>query len=291
MKIITVAGNKGGIGKSTIGLTLTQYLTVCQHMKGAFIDLDPQANSSSSLINMERDPTHPTGYMPKRHPDWDPKNLPEDDPHWDGISSIADIFLGKAIYPYPTWLEGVDCFPAFASLLEGAQRVLKVDVKEKVVQRLKEFTNILAQHSDYELVVIDTNPQFGPLAMAGLRAATHVLLPTEPEQYGINGTIGMIEAVSQERLRREEVDPISIAGILPNKVRQTKVHAKFLEDLRAISNAEDLLLSPVVQRTVYTELVVEDARPNCVFKLPENHPARTESEQWCSEVFQRVFQP
>ena len=290
MKVITTAGNKGGIGKSTIALTLSQYFTKCKHMKGAFIDLDPQGNSSSSLIPMTRDPAHPTGYMPKPHPEWDPKNLPEDDPHWDGISSIADIFIGRPIYPYPTWLDNLQCFPSFASLLEDAQRVLKVDVKEKVINRLKEFTTLLSTHSDYEFIVIDTNPQFGPLTMAGLRAATHGLLPTELEQYGINGTIGMIEAISQEQLRRQKDDSIQIAGILPNQVRRTAVHGKFLNDLYEIEGSKNWLLPPITLRTIYAELVVDDAKPNCVFNLARSNPARIESEKWCQYVYERVFE-
>src|SRR3990167_9985176 len=228
--------------------------------------------------------------MPKAHPEWDPDNLPEDDLHWDGVSSIADIFTGKSIYPYPTWVDNLQCFPSFASLLEDAQRVLKVDVKEKVINRLKEFTALLSTHSDYEFIIIDTNPQFGPLTMAGLRAATHGLLPTELEQYGINGTIGMVEAISQEQLRRPKDDSIQIAGILPNQMRRTAVHRKFLNDLRAIKGSERWLLPPVAQRTIYTELVVEDAKPNCVFKLSPSHPARQESETWCSYVYERVFE-
>ncbi len=290
MKVITTAGNKGGIGKSTIALTLAQFLGQYKNMKGVFIDLDPQGNSSSSLIPMTRDPAHPTGYMPQPHPEWDQKNPPEDDLHWDGISSIADIFIGRPIYPYPTWVNNLQCFPSFASLLEDAQRVLKVDVKEKVVNRLREFTTLLSTHSDYEFVIIDTNPQFGPLTMAGLRAATHGLLPTELEQYGINGTIGMIEAIAQEQLRRPKNDSIQIAGILPNQVRRTAVHNKFLSDLREIEGSNKWLLPPIALRTIYTELVVEDAKPNCVFNLPPSNRARVESEKWCSYVYERVFQ-
>lgn len=289
MKVITTAGNKGGIGKSTIALTLAQYLAERKNMKGAFIDLDPQGNSSSSLIPMTRDPAHPTGYIPLAHPEWDPDHPPEDDPHWDGISSIADIFIGRPIYPYATWLKNLQCFPSFASLLEDAQRVLKVDVKEKVINRLKEFTTMLSTHSDFEFIIIDTNPQFGPLTMAGLRAATHGLLPTELEQYGINGTIGMIEAISQEQLRRSKDDSIQIAGILPNQVRRTAVHTKFLNDLKTIEGSEKWLLPPIALRTVYTELVVENAKPNCVFNLPPSDKARKESERWCSYVYERVF--
>lgn len=290
MKVITTAGNKGGIGKSTVALTLAQYFAGSKNMKGVFIDLDPQGNSSSSLISMARDPAHPTGYMPKPHPEWDPNNVPEDDPHWDGISSIADIFIGRPIYPYPTWLEHLQCFPSFASLLEDAQRVLKVDVKEKVINRLKEFTTLLSVHSDYEFIIIDTNPQFGPLTMAGLRAATHGLLPTELEQYGVNGTIGMIEAISQEQLRRPKDDSIQIAGILPNQFRRTSVHRKFLSDLHEIEGEENWLLPPIALRTIYTELVVDDAKPNCVFNLPPSNPARIESEKWCQHVYERVFE-
>ncbi len=289
MKAITTAGNKGGIGKSTACLTLSHYLTIEKNMKGALIDLDPQGNSSSSLIPTTRDPAHPTGYMPKSHPEWDPNNLPEDDPHWDGISSIADIFIGRPIYPYPTWIDNLKCFPSFASILEDAQRVLKVDVKEKVVSRLKDFISLLSEHSDFDFVIIDTNPQFGPLTMAALRAATHALLPTELEQYGINGTIGMIEAISQEQLRRSKNEPLKIAGVLPNQVRKTAVHNKFLNDLKSIANSSEWLLPPIAQRTVYTELVVDNAKPNCVFNLPLNSPARIESERWCTYVYERVF--
>ncbi len=289
MKVIVNVGNKGGIGKSFTTITFAQYLAIEKNLKGAVMDLDPQGNSSSTLIPMVRDPAHPTGFMPKIHPEWDANNPPEDDQHWDGISSIADIFIGRIIYPYPTWIDNLQCFPAFASVLEDAQRVSKMDVKDKVINRLREFITLLAEQSDFEFIIIDTNPQLGPLTMAGIRAATHALLPTELEQYGINGTIGMIQAISQEQLRRPKKEPIKIAGILPNKVRRTALHAKFLDDIRNIDETNDWLLPPVALRTVYSELIVEDAKPNCVFNLPPSHPCRVESERWCSYLYERVF--
>lgn len=286
MKVITTAGNKGGIGKSTVALTLAQYLAICKNMKGIFIDLDPQGNSSSSLIPMVRDPAHPTGFMPTIHPDFNPND--SDNPEYDGVSSIADLFTGKNIESYPTWVSNLECFPSFASILEDAQRVLKRDIQERVINRLKEFVEYLSIHSEYEFIVIDTNPQFGPLTMAGLRAATHALLPVELEQYGMNGTLGMIQAISQELQKRQKNDPIKIAGILPNRVRQTAVHKKFLEEFLSIEESV-LLLPPISLRTIYAELVVENAKPNCVFNLPPSNPARIETEKWCSFVYDRVF--
>ena len=218
------------------------------------------------------------------------KKPPEDDPTLGRYSRIADIFIGRPIYPYQTWVENLQCFPSFASLLEDAQRVLKMDVKEKVINRLKEFTTLLSSHSDYEFVIIDTNPQFGPLTMAGLRAATHGLLPTELEQYGINGTIGMIEAIAQEQLRRPKANTIKIAGILPNQVRKTAVHNKFLNDLRTIEGLGGWLLPPIAQRTVIQNWLLK--MQNQIVFLIYHHPIprRIESEKWCSYVFERVFQ-
>lgn len=289
MKVIVVVGNKGGIGKSTKALILAEYLAIVKNMRGAFIDLDPQGNSSSSLIPMVRDPAHPTGYIPKPHPDWNPQKPSEDDPEWDGISSIADIFVGKTTYSYQTWVKNLECYPSFASLLEDAQRVLKADIKTMVIQRFKDFISALANLNVYEFIIIDTNPQFGPLTNAGLGAATHVLLPTELEQYGINGTEGMIEAVSQQQRRRPLDDQLKIAGVLPNKFRNTRLHKKFLNDLLNTDEIKEFVLPPTNLRTVYGELVVEGAKPNCIFDLPESEIARQESERWCSHVYKRVF--
>jgi chromosome partitioning protein len=99
----------------------------------------------------------------------------------------------------------------------------------------------------------------------------------------------MIEAISQEQLRRPKDEAIKIAGILPNQVRNTAVHKKFLNDLLSIEKSNDWLLPPIALRTVYTELVVENAKPNCVFNLPPSNQARIESERWCSYVYDRVF--
>src|SRR5262249_43550335 len=109
------------------------------------------------------------------------------------------------------------------------------------------------------------------------------------EQYGINGTIGMIEAISQEQLRRPKDESIKIAGILPNQVRKTAVHNKFLNDLRSIDKSEEWLLPPIALRTIYTELVVENAKPNCVFNLKPSNHTRIESEKWCYQVYERIF--
>ena len=54
--IFSVVGRKGGIGKSTVAVTFSQYLTQIKKMTGGFIDMDSQGNSSSALIKTVTDP-------------------------------------------------------------------------------------------------------------------------------------------------------------------------------------------------------------------------------------------
>lgn len=117
MKVIVVVGNKGGVGKTSIALMLAQYLAIVKKLIGGLIDLDPQGNSSCTLIKMQRDPAHQTGYMPTAHPNWDPNHPPENNPNWDGISSIADIFVGRPMRSYPTWVDNLVCFPSFFCII------------------------------------------------------------------------------------------------------------------------------------------------------------------------------
>lgn len=293
MKILTTVGNKGGIGKTSTALIFAQYLARVKGMKGALIDLDPQANASSTMIPTKQDPAHRSGHMPLPHPDFDPSSPPEDDPDWDGVSSIVDIFVGRDIYPYPTWMENLHCFPSFPSYLEGVKRVHAVDVQEKIINRLKEFMTMLKEHSDYEFIVIDNNPSIGPLTRATLCAATHALVPVQLEVYGYRGAIGMIEMVLQEKLKRPKDDPIDIVGVLPNRVERNNEQGNYLkllrENLKEIKGTDDWYLPPVYNRVAFARLVSEKANPNCVFDLPNSDPARKETEAWCDIVYQRMF--
>ncbi len=289
MHTIAVVGNKGGIGKTTEALKNSQFLATVKGMRGALIDLDPQGNSSSSLIETVRDPSHPTGYMPKANPAWNPEKIDPENPDWDGISSIADIFVGNTIYPYPTCIKNLDCFPSFASMLEDAQKIPKNDIKERITDRLIKFIHYLKNDSEYQFIVIDTNPQFGPLTNAAIAAATHVLLPTELEQYGIDGTEGMLKAILQQKMRRPLENQLEICGIIPNKYRDTKVHNGFLLELLKNNDIKKYLLPPTKLRTVYTQLVVRNAQPGCVFQLGKSEIARKESERSCEIIYDRVF--
>jgi chromosome partitioning protein len=107
-KIIVNATHKGGEGKTTNSIMLAEYSALIQGLKTLIIDMDPQANLSGRYISMEYDPAYKGGKVPALHPDFE-QGL---DHEWDGRSSIANIFYGEEVIPYPTAIANLELLPA-----------------------------------------------------------------------------------------------------------------------------------------------------------------------------------
>ena len=180
MIVFTPANNKGGVGKTGVSAMFAEYCSLILKKKTLAIDLDGQCNFSSRYLPMEVDPSSPEGHIPPIHPDYDPTD-PEDE-DWDGRSSISDIFYGKPVIPYPTYISDLDVAPANGSRLLSAEHVRKNEVAHKVHDRLNEFLSLPEVKSTYDVVVIDTAPSKGPLTISAVRAATHIVIPSIMEE-------------------------------------------------------------------------------------------------------------
>ena len=163
MKIVAIVNNKGGVGKTTVSRFLTDYFSLVKKERVLAIDLDPQANFSNRFLKMEIDPYQQEGKMPPIHPSYDPSN-PEDH-DWDGRSSIAGIFFGEAVYPYPTQTEYLEFVPAHSSRLLMAETIRKEEVVQKVYEQLSKFLSVDEVKSSYDKIILDTPPSKGPLTM------------------------------------------------------------------------------------------------------------------------------
>src|SRR5579864_8358152 len=96
-KIIVNATHKGGEGKTTNSIMLAEYSALIKGFKTLIIDMDPQGNFSGRYISMDYDSAYKGGKIPALHPDYEPTV----DLDWDGRSSIANIFYGEEVIPYP----------------------------------------------------------------------------------------------------------------------------------------------------------------------------------------------
>ena len=285
-KIIVNATHKGGEGKTTNSIMLAEYVAILLGLKTLIIDMDPQANFSGRYIRMDYDPAQKSGKIPALHPDFEP----DVDTDWDGRSSIANIFYGEEVIPYPTAIPNLELLPAHSIKLQEAEAITKNEVLEKVHLQLKRFLELDDIKSLYDVIIIDTPPSKGPLTVAAIKAASHVVIPAQMEQFSIEGIYGMLQLWKQESYARPQNNPIDLVGILPNQVRDIKLHKQFLENLRQMKNVTDYVIPhSIKKRAIYTEILVEDADPKSIFELPKDNVARMEYESACKYIMERVM--
>lgn len=288
MKIIAFLNNKGGVGKTTCSRTMAEYLSKVVKKSTLAIDFDPQCNFSHQYLKMEIDPAAPEGLMPPIHPDYNPDD--PDDTEWDGRSSIAEIFYGQGVVPYPTYIERLDLAPGHAEKLLAAEAVRRTDVVEKVHKQLSNFLNSPDVRETYDTVVIDTAPSKGPLTVSVIKAATHIVIPSVMEEQPVQGIYGMLQLWMQESLAREKSRPLQLVGILPNMFKQTRLHKDILTSLQE-NTAIGKYIMPVKlsQRIVFAEIDSEDANPRSVFDFQSNHVARQEAEEVFKYIAERIY--
>jgi chromosome partitioning protein len=285
-KIVVNATHKGGEGKTTNSIMLAEYSALIQKNRTLIVDLDPQANFSGRYIKMEYDPAYKGGKIPPLHPDYEP----DKDHDWNGRSGIANIFYGEEAIPYPTSLPNLELLPAHSFKLQEAESVTKNEVLEKVHLQLKRFLELTEVQQSYDVIIIDTPPSKGPLTIAAIKAASHLVIPAQMEQFSIEGIYGMLQLWKQESYSRPKKEQLMLIGILPNQLRDVKIHKEFLYDLKSKENTSKFLLPMTIKkRTIYTEILTEEANPKSIFELPEGNVARKEYETACQYIMERVL--
>lgn len=285
-KVIVNATHKGGEGKTTNSIMIAEYLALVQNLTTLLIDMDPQGNLSSRYLKMEYDPANKSGKIPPLHPEYNS----DEDEGWNGRSSIADIFYGDEVYPYPTSIANLEILPAHSQRLQDAEAVTKQDVVEKVHMQLKRFITIPEVQSSYDVIILDTPPSKGPLTIASIKAASHIVIPAQMEQFSIEGIYGMLQLWKQETYARDANEPIELVGILPNQVRDIKLHKQFLDSLKQTHGVSSYMMPfSIKKRAIYTEILVEEANPKSIFELPRSHVARQEYEEACGYISKRIF--
>lgn len=287
MKVIVPCNNKGGVGKTCISAILADYFSKVLKKRTLVIDLDPQCNISQRFLQMEIDPNNPEGYRPCIHPDF---KATDDD--WNGRSSIADIFLcpQQGVVPYPTMNEYLDVMPAHASDLLLVEQCNKDEVLDKIYNRFNTFLRMPDVQAEYEFVVVDTAPSKGPLTRSAMRAASHIIIPTQMEDKPIRGVFGMMQLWMQEKKNRDESNPLNLIGILPNMFDvRTALHTTMLEDL--MNNpaiAEHIMPCKLSRRITYAENDTENAMPKSIFEASNNSKAKQECIELCEHVIAKI---
>lgn len=243
-KVIVVANNKGGVGKSLISQLVSTYFAFKKNKKVLVLDFDPQGNMSYRFLKDTRI-RDMSSYKPPIHPDYNPE---EEEDGWNGKSSALDMWTENPVVPYPTDLETLDILPSDASLIRDIENFEYSKSLEDIVQRPYDFLNMPDFiECGYDVVLIDTPPAKGPLTQGAIRAATHVLIPLELSNKSLQGLAGMVDLVNRQNVYRPANKQAKIVGLLKNKVDYNKrgPQTRIIETIKSNSVLRSLLIEDI----------------------------------------------
>lgn len=222
-RIIAVANQKGGVGKTTTAGALIAGLSL-QGYKVLGIDLDPQGNLSDSFG--------------------------------------ADMYESATVYELMKFeaepaevvqsLQGFDLIPSNI-MLAGAEQELSQTGKE---HRLKETVSPIAENYDY--IVIDTPPSLGVLTINAFTFASEIIIPTTAGIFAANGIKQLNTTV--KNVQRYCNPEIKVAGILLTKYNPRTNIGKQLKELT--EQLGQYIDAPIYEAFIRNGVVVEEAQAN-----------------------------
>ena len=283
-KVIAVFNQKGGVGKTTFTGIISEYAAIIDKLNVLVVDLDMQCNTSHYWVGMEPAPHAVGGQLPPRHPEYD------GDPDIEERSTIADIFFGKTVLPHETFISTENGYPANVDVLVGHPALLERintefdnasgQIGSQIINRLAEFLHTDSVSDAYDLIVLDTAPGRTPTFRAALRAATHCVIPFEPEEKSIQGINAMLQSLESENYSRSDEDQIINIGLCANKVKSnTKLHRDTLKilhrDLPEVLFPKDIFIPYSI---AFPERDIKGINPKTIFKISNKHKAKISSE-------------
>jgi len=215
-RVISIANQKGGVGKTTTAVNLGASLAVSEK-RTLLIDCDPQANTTSAL-GFPKDPARRTLYQ--------------------------TLILGEPIerVMVDAKVEGLDLVPSDKNLVGAAVELVPMDDREYKLRAA-----IQGIREQYEYILIDCPPSLDLLTLNALAASDSVLVPIQCEYLALEGVSELLDTLM--RLRRTINPALSVEGILLTMYDdRTTLSKQVAADLRSFFGSQ--VFESVIPRNV-----------------------------------------
>ena len=215
-KVIAVANQKGGVGKTTTAINLASSLAATEHPT-LLIDLDPQANCTSGI-------------------GIDPRTTQ---------ASTYEILIGH-VTPEEgaraTEMPYLDIVPSHINLVGAEIEMIDFSEREKILRKALKHAR-----KKYDFVVIDCPPSLGLLTLNSLTAANSVLIPVQTEYFALEGLGQLLNTI---KIVRQHLNPkLEIEGVLLTMFdSRLRLANQVAEEVRSYFG--DKVFNTIVQRNV-----------------------------------------